>query len=238
MAGLDVPQGTVVVFSDIGCPWASLAVHRLRRRRAELGLDGAVTLDHRAFPLELFNEQVTPKTIVDGEVAVIGSHEPSLQWQPWLRPECSYPSSTLLPLAAVQAAKDPDVGGPVASEQLDAALRHAWYAESRSIHLFSEVLAVAGSCDAVDTGALGARVRTGAGFGEVFAQWQQAQDVGVQGSPHLYLSDGFDVHNPGITMHWTAEQFVGFPVITADEPEVYDEILRRAAAGAEPTRDR
>ena len=62
----DAPEpGVVRFYSDIGCPWASLAVHRLRRRRAERGLDDVVRIDHRAFPLELFNEQVTPKTIVD-----------------------------------------------------------------------------------------------------------------------------------------------------------------------------
>src|SRR3954451_5607851 len=126
--------GVVVLFGDIGCPWASLAVHRLRRRRSERGLDGAVVIDQRAFPLELFNEQLTPKTIVDSEVAVVGSHEPSLGWHPWRHKERDYPSTTLLPLEAVQAAKAETVGGLQASEDLDAALRHAWYADSRSIH--------------------------------------------------------------------------------------------------------
>jgi hypothetical protein len=42
MTGIDVRPGTVVMYSDIGCPWASLALHRLRKRRAELGLDDVV----------------------------------------------------------------------------------------------------------------------------------------------------------------------------------------------------
>jgi predicted DsbA family dithiol-disulfide isomerase len=221
------PPGVVVFYSDIGCPWASLAVHRLRRRRSERGLDDAVRIDHRAFPLELFNEQVTPKTIVDSETAVVGSHEPDLGWQPWRRMEREYPGTTLLPLEAVQAAKADSVGGLRASEDLDAALRSAWYGASRSIHLYAELLAVAGEVASVDAGALDGLLRTGAGRAEVFAQWEDAKGV-AQGSPHLFLADGMSVHNPGIELEWTAAQFHGMPRIVSDDPTVYDEILDRA----------
>src|SRR3954452_10855295 len=65
-----VPGGAVSVrvvdfWSDIGCPWASLAVHRFRAARSALGLDGQVVLRHRAFPLELINGQGTPKGTLD-----------------------------------------------------------------------------------------------------------------------------------------------------------------------------
>lgn len=229
MPSIDVRPGTIVMFSDIGCPWASLAVHRLRRRRSALGLDDDVRVDHRAFPLELFNGRTTPKTIVDTEVAVIGSHEPSLGWHTWRRAERHYPSTTLLPLEAVQAAKADSVGGLRASEDLDAALRHAWYAESRSIHVYAELLDIAKSCDSVDAEALNDGLRMGAGRGQVFAQWERAQADDVQGSPHLFVP-GLDVHNPGITLTWTGGQFQGMPVIEDDQPDVYDDLLRRAAA--------
>ena len=229
MSGVEVDAGTIVVFSDVGCPWAGLAVHRLRRRRAELGLDGTVVLDHRAFPLELFNEQVTPKTIVDSEVAVVGSHEPALGWKPWDRAERAYPNTTLLALEAVQAAKASEVGGLAGSERLDAALRRAWFVESRSINLYAEILAVARSCPGVDADALDAALRMGAGREAVFAQFDAAHAAEVQGSPHLFLADGWNAHNPGITLSWTGGQFEGMPVIVDDDPSVYDDILRRAA---------
>lgn len=219
--------GHVVFYGDIGCPWASLAVHRLRRRRSERGLDGEVVIDHRAFPLELFNEQLTPKTIVDSETAVVGSHEPSLRWQPWGHKEREYPTTTLLPLEAVQAAKADEVGGLTASEDLDAALRHAWYADSRSIHLWSELVSVAHDVDTVSTDALVSALQAGAGRAAVFEQWKAAGQV-AQGSPHLFLTDGMSVHNPGITLEWTSAQFHGLPRIAADDPSVYDEILDRA----------
>lgn len=51
---LDVALGTIVVHSDIGCPWAHVAVWRLHDARRRIGLEGAVSFDHRGFPLELF----------------------------------------------------------------------------------------------------------------------------------------------------------------------------------------
>ncbi len=33
-------------------------------------------------------------------------------------------------------------------------------------------------------------------------------------------------------MHWHGEEGRGFPVITRDDPSVYDDILRRASAAA------
>lgn len=227
---MDVRPRTVVLFSDIGCPWGTLAVHRLRRRRRERGLDDEVAIDHRAYPLELLNDQVTPKAIVDSEVAVVGSHEPDLGWQPWHGHEREYPSTTLLALEAVQAAKSEAVGGLRASEELDAALRTAWYARSRPIQLYAEVVAAAKACEGLDLDALEKALRGGVARADVFAQWETARTDEVQGSPHLFLPDGFDVHNPGIELTWTGGQFQGMPRIESDDPSVYDDILDRAAA--------
>ena len=62
---MDVPRHTIVIWSEIHCPWSHLAVHRLHETRARLGLDDVVAFDHRAFPLEYFNERGTPKRILD-----------------------------------------------------------------------------------------------------------------------------------------------------------------------------
>lgn len=219
MTPVSVAKNTVVLFSDIGCPWGSLAVHRFRKARAELGLDGQVHLDHHCFPLELINRQGTPKPIVDAEVAVVGSHEPDLGWRPWAHSELAYPSTTLLPMQAVQAAKDPAVGGLAVSEDLDAALRHTWNSESLSIHLFHVILAGAAADTEANVEALARLLRSCAAAATVFADWATAEQGGVQGSPHLYLSDGTSVHNPGIELSWTRQQFEGLPRI--DQPGVY-----------------
>jgi hypothetical protein len=38
-----------------------------------------------------------------------------------------------------------------------------------------------------------------------------------------------DVHNPGIAMHQVGEPGAGFLVVDADDPGVYEELVRRAA---------
>ncbi|HVA61670.1 MAG TPA: dithiol-disulfide isomerase [Mycobacteriales bacterium] len=227
---LIVPNGRIVIYSDIGCPWASLAVHRLRARRRALGLEGAVLLDHRAWPLELVNGRCTPKPTIDAEVAVIGSHEPALGWRPWRRPTHTYPATTLLALEAVQAAKIDAVGGLAGSEDLDAALRDAFYVGSEPISIYPAVINVARGCPSVDVAALEDRLQAGAGRPEVFEQWGRAREDGVTGSPHLFLPGGEDVQNPGIKIQWSQETGQGFPRIMADDPSAIDTILRRAAA--------
>jgi predicted DsbA family dithiol-disulfide isomerase len=220
--------GTVVLWGDIACPWASLAVHRLLKARARLGLDNEVRIDHRAFALEMVNGRSTPKWIVEAEVAAIGAHEPALEWQPWQRGEHEYPSTVLIALAAVQAAKSDAVGGLTASEELDQALRRAFYVESRPISLWSEVIDVAGTCDAVDVDALVIEMRTGRGLAAVLDHVAAQEKANVDGSPHLFLPDGTDAHNPGLTVSWTKGTGHGFPVIQRDDSVVYDDLLRRA----------
>lgn len=232
MSRTAVPEGTIVVWSDVTCPWASLAVHRLHETRERLGLVDAVRLDHRVFPLELVNGRATPKATLDAEISVIGSHEPDLGWRLWGRPLHEWPGSVLLAMEAVQAAKSEDVGGLVASEQLDLALRRAFFAEGRPIGLLTEVLAVAGECPGVDEEALDEALSRGAARSAVIRDWRDHESWGVQGSPHLYLPDGHDLHNPGIGLEWTDRAGRGLPVITDDDPAVYDDLLARATRPA------
>lgn len=103
---MDVAPGTVVLWSDLSCPWAHATVSRLWRTRAELGLDEQVRFDHRPFPLELFNGKPTPKIINDAEVEVLDGIEPQAGWQAWQRPAHEYPVTMLPALEAVQVAKE------------------------------------------------------------------------------------------------------------------------------------
>ncbi|CAL9557623.1 hypothetical protein [Streptomyces sp. enrichment culture] len=58
----------VTVWSDLGCPWATLALHTLRT--AARAREQDLLIDHRAFPLELFNHQPTPKYVESRCVSV------------------------------------------------------------------------------------------------------------------------------------------------------------------------
>jgi predicted DsbA family dithiol-disulfide isomerase len=222
---IDVETGTVVLYGDIACPWATCAVARLHRTRRALGLDERVRLDHRAFALELLNRRPTPKRTIDAEVPVVGGIEPGFGFQVWTEPDWTWPVTVLLALEAVQAAK---CQGLAASEQLDLALRRAMFCESRCISLRSVVLDVASACEDVDEDALALALDTGEGRRAVMDQLHIAQAGDVRGSPHLFLPDGSDYHNPGIRMHWEGEHGRGFPVVDDDDPGVYRSLLARA----------
>lgn len=224
---IDVRAGTIVVFSDIGCPWASVAVERLVAARARLDLVDKVDIDHHAFPLELINGRATPKRVLDAEIPVAGALVPDACWQLWQARSSEWPVTTLLALEAVQAAKAQSLA---ASTALDLALRRAFYGESRCISLRSVVLEVAEACTEVDASALAEALDDGRARRSVIDDYERSMSDEVQGSPHLFLPDGSEAHNPGVTHHWQGRKGRGFPVVDHDDPSVYDDLLRRAAA--------
>jgi predicted DsbA family dithiol-disulfide isomerase len=222
---------TIVVYSDLNCSFAHLAVHRLHETRERLGLSRKLHFDHRAFPLELFNLSVNERPGVDSEITVVGAREPGAGWRLWQGPDWQYPVTMLPALEAVQAAK---VQGWSASEQLDRALRKAFWADGRCISMRHVILDVAARTGALDTAALAARTDDGSARSAVFAQFEAARGNRVICSPHVFLADGTNLANPGVAAHWVNGGFgIGFPVIDADDPGIYEDLLKKAAALAD-----
>lgn len=219
--------GVIIVYSDIWCSFAHVTVHRLHEARRRLGLEGRVSFDHRAFPLELLNEAPSPRTGTDSEVGRTASLEPAAGWQLWQDKDWLFPSSTLLALEAVQAAKEQ---GFAASEQLDLALRRAFWAQSRSIANYHVILDVAGNTGAVDVKALKEALDDGRARRALSEQAAVAATDEVNCSPHLFLPDGTDHANPGIEVRWEGDYGVGWPVITRNEPSAVDDLVKRSAA--------
>ncbi len=124
---IDVEPGTIVVFSDLICPFTHIAVHRLFTTRERLGLDDQVRIDHHSFPIELLNGSPGTRHGSDSEIPSLGQLEPDAGWQLWQGPDYHYPNSILLAFEAVHAAKNQ---GLRASEDLDRALRRAFWADS------------------------------------------------------------------------------------------------------------
>jgi predicted DsbA family dithiol-disulfide isomerase len=213
----------ITVWSDIACPWATLTVWRLHARRAALGLD--VPIEHRAFPLELFNERPHNRALLDAEIEVLAPLAPDAGWRPWSRNASAYPVSTLLALEAVQAAK---AQGPGAGERLDLALRQALFRDSRCVTLRHEVLNAAEAAG-LDVPALASALDAGTYRSAVVADWRAAADGAAKGSPHVFAPDGLDAVNPGVEQHWAGPKPGGRPVIDADDPGVLDDLLRRSA---------
>jgi predicted DsbA family dithiol-disulfide isomerase len=200
-------------------------VFRLHKARAALGLADEVVLEHRSFPLELFNERPTPRRVLDAELPVAGGLEPDAGWQVWARPDYEYPVTMLPALEAVHAAT---AQSPRAGEEVDRALRVAFFGESRCVSMRHVILEVANQCDSVDSGALAAALDDGRFRKAVMQDLSDAHSAEVKGSPHVFVA-GMDAHNPGIQMHWAGEHGRGFPVVDKDEPSVYEELLAHAA---------
>jgi predicted DsbA family dithiol-disulfide isomerase len=222
----DTPD-TVVVFSDLNCSFAHLAVHRLHETRLRLGLDGMIWFDHRGFPLELFNRTVNERPGVQSEIAVLGALEPRAGWRMLQGPEWTHPVTMLPPLEAVQAAKEQ---GWRASEQLDRALRRAFWADGRCISMRHEILDIASETGAVDVDKLADALDDGRARRTVMNHFHIARTHNVTCSPHVFLFDGTNHANPGVRARWANGPFgTGFPIIDVDDPTIYADLITRAA---------
>lgn len=215
----------IVVYSDIGCPWANIAVHRLSQELLRQGLDREIGIDHRAFSLELQNDRPIPSHVLDAEIPTCRRLEPSAPWPegagPW-----RFSSSTLAALEAVQAAK---LQGVEASVRLDRALRRAMFHDLAQLDTTRDVIEIARSVDGVDVDALEDAMRAGRGRAEVQRHAVESESDLVTGSPTLVLPDGSAHHNPGISMHWDDEPGEEL-VVESDDPGVYAELVERAFA--------
>lgn len=220
------PPGVITVFSDIWCSFAHIAIHRLHTTRERLGLTGQVRFDLRAFPLELLNDAPSPRSGTDSEVGRMGQQEPAAGWQLWQDKEYLFPSTTLPALEAVIAAKAQSLA---AAEQLDRALRRAFWAESRCISNRKVIMDAAAETGVVDTAALAEALDDGRARAALSADAAISATERINCSPHLFLPDGTDYANPGIEVRWEGDYGVGWPVVTHDDPTVFAELLKRAA---------
>ena len=225
-----VGPGTIQLWSDLLCPFAHVAVHRLRQARERLGLTGRVRLDHHVFPLELFNGP-HPRRGTDSEAVGLGQIAPEAGFRMWTAADDLYPHTVLLAAEAVLAAKAQSLD---AAESLDAALRRAFWLESRSIAHRQVILDVVaelgdGGGTGLNVAELADALDTGRHRGEVMADFAVARTDAIPGSPTLRLPDGTAVTNPGMTVHWEGPWAAGYPIVDADDPTVYDDLLRRAA---------
>src|SRR5512142_1588461 len=83
---------TLEIYSSIECPFAYLAVYRLRKVWPEFA--GKLQIAWRALALEYVNRRMTPKPGNVAEAIFIKERiEPGLPVQPWTRPEWQWPGT-------------------------------------------------------------------------------------------------------------------------------------------------
>lgn len=219
---MNVAPGTVQVWSDLGCPWSHAIVWRLWDARRRLGLEDRVHFDHHAFPLELFNSEPTPRPAREIEARMAAELAPRAGWQPWSAPDHAWPGTMLLPMEAVLAAKEQSLA---ASEELDRALRRAFWADSRCISLRHVILEAAGECDALDVEVLSDALDDGRARRSLLDDWAVARTDEVRGSAHLFAPDGTNGQNPGMTIGWSEVTGV---IVEADDPTAIDAFVQLA----------
>jgi predicted DsbA family dithiol-disulfide isomerase len=226
MTGLAVAPGTITVFTDVMCGWSTVALYRFYRARSAAGLEDRLSVNLQLFLLEDVNQMALNTRIIEPEKPIVGALVPELEFKPWQRDPSEWPVTSLPANEAVHAAKEQSAS---AAEQLDMALRLAFWRDSRCISMRHEILAIAEGCDHVDVDRLRDALDTGRARGTMIDSYLAFRED-VQGSPHFFLADGTDMHNPGITMHQIGSPGAGFLVLDADDPGVYDDLVRRAAA--------
>jgi predicted DsbA family dithiol-disulfide isomerase len=220
--------GSLVVFGDVACPWATVVVLRLREARAALGLDGTVPIVHLVSSIELLHEVPLPRRIIDAEIVACATATPDFGWSLWQSRLDEYPVTSLPALEAVQAARRQS---EAAAEELDLALRTALFVRSRCISLRHEVLAAAAGCPSVDVERLTTDLDSGVARAAVMRQSTAARAGAATCSGYVALPDGTGWCNPGIQTSWLGPRMPqGTPVVRSDDPSVYLDLVAAAAA--------
>jgi predicted DsbA family dithiol-disulfide isomerase len=213
----------LVLYSDIVCPWATVMVLRLLEARDRAGAQDDLTIGHRALPLELEHQKPIPRRIVDAEIPLCATLTPLFGWSIWQGRSEEYPVTVLAALEAVQAAA---AQSATAAEQLDLALRRAFFVNSRCISMRHEILVAARTCDAVDAAKIAAALDAGTYRPVVSAQFAQARADRVPCSGTIIRADGTMACNPATETRWLGGDFPrGTPTVVADDPAIFDRIV-------------
>lgn len=206
----------IEIWSDIHCPWALTAVHRLRQARARLGAE--IPLTPRAWPLEWVNERGTPRNIVTAETAVLAGHEPDL-FNAYANE--SWPSTFLPAFELVAAARRSQ--GPAGAEDVDYALRLAFFRDSVDVSIAAGLRRALGIASSLNGGIdVDAVMTTWTDFpvrADVAADFRHSRQLPIQGSPQIFWPDGSTTHNPGMTDHYWRGDLVRINSADPAEPE-------------------
>ena len=207
---------TVDVWSEIHCPWALIAIHRLRKARARHDLD--VVFVPRAWPLEWVNGRGTPRAIVTIETAALAGHEPEL-FNAYRND--SWPSTFLPAFELVAAARR--LHGIRAAEDVDYALRLAFFRDGIDVSIeagLREALGAAAAANPeIDKVAALDVWRHSNPRDDVAKDFAESETLPIEGSPQIFWSDGSTTHNPGMSDHYWTGELVRIGPTQPDEPE-------------------
>jgi predicted DsbA family dithiol-disulfide isomerase len=183
----------IAMYADLACPYAYVSAYRLRKLLAEG--HGPVVIVHKSLALEYVNREPTPKALLEQELPYLVREEPGIPYQPWQRPESEWPVTMWPAFEAVKCAERQSLA---LADELDWALRVAFFAESRCIsmrHVLFELAEQVG----LDMGNFAFDFDRGVTKYQVLQEAQEGWErLHVAGSPTFVLPSGRQISDVGL----------------------------------------
>jgi predicted DsbA family dithiol-disulfide isomerase len=183
----------IAMYADLACPFAYVTAYRLRKLRDEYR--GTIVIEHKSLSLEYINKEPTPKAVLELELPVLVQEEPGIPYQPWQRPESEWPVTIWPAFEAVKCAERQSL---LLADELDWALRVAFFAQSRCISMRHVLFELAQQVD-VDMERFADDFDHGVTKYQVLQEAQEGWErLHVEGSPTFVLPSGKQISNVGL----------------------------------------
>jgi predicted DsbA family dithiol-disulfide isomerase len=183
----------IAMYADLSCPYAYVSAYRLRKLRDEYR--GTMVIEHKSLSLEYVNREPTPKPVLEAELPLLVREEPDIPYQPWSRPESEWPVTMWPAFEAVKCAERQDI---TLADDLDWALRVAFFVESRCISLRHVLFALAQEVG-LDMGRFADDFDRGVTKYQVLQEAQEGWErLHVEGSPTFVLPSGKHISDVGL----------------------------------------
>ncbi|HEX5504725.1 MAG TPA: DsbA family protein [Thermomicrobiales bacterium] len=183
----------IAMYADLACPYAYVAAYRMRQLRDEYR--GRVGVMHKSLALEYVNREPTPKPVLDAEAPLVLLAEPDIPYRPWGRPDSAWPVTLWPAFEAVKCAERQD---PALADDLDWAIRAAFFADHRCVSLRHVLLDLAGQVG-LDMGRFAADFDGGVAKAEVLREAREGWErLKVEGSPTFVSPAGKRYNDLGL----------------------------------------
>jgi predicted DsbA family dithiol-disulfide isomerase len=134
-----MPDAILEIYASIECPYAYLAVYRLKQLWPEIKEHWSIRW--KALSLEYINRQSYSKPLYEAEYQLFQKIEPGLPWQLWERPDWEWPSTFWPAFEALACAQ---AQGPKPAFEMSWALRYAHFTGARNLSWRHDLLGIAG----------------------------------------------------------------------------------------------
>lgn len=183
----------IAMYADLACPYAYVSAYRLRKLRHKIA--GSVAIAHKSLALEYVNREPIPKALLEAELPALVREEPGIPYQPWQRPASEWPVTMWPAFEAVKCAERQSLE---LADELDWALRVAFFAQSRCLSLRHVLFEIAQSVG-MEMGRFAEDFDRGVMKYQVLVETQEGWErLHVAGSPTFVLPSGRQISDIGL----------------------------------------